>query len=109
MSEEGLEWKRAVVALDGSRCVVHDDPADCELPLVAHHSVYQKHLRGYGFHDRIWDWRGGVTVCQSAHRRQHSGRETIPRNRLPVRCVTFIRETVGGWYLDRYYPEESTI
>ena len=90
-AEERLAFKVAVLSTDG-RCIVHDDPADCDGPLQAHHTITQQQLRRAGRSDLAWDPRNGATVCEKAHRRHTLAVERIPLDRLPARCVAFANE-----------------
>jgi hypothetical protein len=105
--EVRLEFKVAVLATDG-RCVLHDDPADCEGDLQAHHVVTRQQLRHAGRRDLEWDPRNGATVCEDvAHRRHTLALERIPFSRLPRRCVAFAREYGFEDVLRRYYPPDE--
>lgn len=97
-----LLFRIVVLALD-QRCIVHDDPADCEGEIKAHHVITQQHLRKHGLAEFLWDPRDGTAVCEGAHRRHHSGRDRIEITRLPLRCVKFAQELGLDWYIDRYY------
>lgn len=100
--EARLDFKIAVLATDG-RCVVHDDPADCDGDFAAHHTVTQQQLRKAGREDLLWDPRVGATVCEVAHRRHHRGIQRIPLSKLPQRCIDFAREYGFEDILRRYY------
>jgi hypothetical protein len=94
------EWKRRV-CLHG--CAVHDDPADCDGVLQAHHVITQGHLRKHGLEGALWDVRNGLCCCEGAHRRHTLAVERIRRDRLPAETVGFAEEHGLGWKLDRYY------
>lgn len=102
LAEARLAFRTIVLALD-QRCIVHDDPADCEGEIAAHHVVTQQHLRKQGHAALLWDPRDGTAVCEAAHRHHHSGRARIEIARLPLRCVKFAQELGLDWYIDRYY------
>lgn len=94
-----LAFKRAVLDRDAG-CVVYHH---CEGEFHAHHVVTQQHLRKRGLGDWAWDRRIGVTLCERAHRRHHSGRERISIDVLPTEVVKFVESLGLDWYLERYY------
>lgn len=94
-------WKYEVLRRDG--CVVHDDPADCELPMQAHHVITQQALRKRGLSGAAWDPRIGVGVCYRAHRRHTLAVERIPLARLPLTVRAFVHGLGLDWMLERYY------
>jgi hypothetical protein len=100
--EARLEFKVAVLATDG-RCVVHNDPADCDGDFQAHHVVTQQQLRKAGREDLMWDPSNGATTCELAHRRHHRAIQRIPLAKLPQRCIDFATEHGFLDILDRYY------
>lgn len=97
-----LDFKIAVLATDG-RCIVHDDPADCDGDFQAHHVVTQQQLRHAGRADLLWDPRNGVTICETPHRRHTRAIQRIHRSRLPQRCLDFASEYGFLDIIDRYY------
>lgn len=104
--EARLDFKVAVLATDG-RCIVHDDPADCDGDFQAHHVVTKQQLRHAGRLDLLWDPRNGATVCETAHRRHTRGIQRIPLSRLPARCVAFALEHGFADVLARYYARRK--
>jgi len=100
--DEPLDFRVAVRAVDG-RCLAHDDPADCEGEIHAHHVVYQQTLRKLGLSELRWDPHNGMALCERAHRRHHSGHEKLRRDQLPQRCVDFAEQHGLAYVLDRFY------
>lgn len=107
IAADGYEWKRLVIFASGGCCLAHDDPSECELPLRAHHVITQQALRKHGLAGFRWETRNGIPVCESGHRRHHSGLERIPRERLPASAIAFADEVGLDWMIDRYYPSEE--
>ncbi len=102
MSEEGLVFKVAVLAVDRG-CLVHDDPFDCGGDVQAHHVITQQQLRKHGLDEFRWDPRNGMAVCDRAHDRHHAGVSRIPLDVVPARCKAFATENGLDYLLDRFY------
>ena len=102
IADSPLDWK--MIVLSSGRCAVHDDLGDCELPMRAHHIVTWQALRRHGLSDLRWCVENGLPVCEGAHRRHHSGRARIPRERLPLAAIAFAESVGLGYQIERYYP-----
>lgn len=101
-----LDFKVSVLAADG-RCLVHDDPADCDGDFHAHHVVTQQQLRRAGREDLAWHPANGMTVCELAHRRHHRGIQRIPLDRVPLRAIAFARGHGFEAVLNRFYASSE--
>lgn len=106
LAEERLDFKTAVLAVDG-RCLIHDDPADCSGDVQAHHVVTQQQLRKADRDDLLWDPNNGMAICDRAHDRHHSAHERIPLARVPRRCIAFARRYGFEDVLRRYYATDE--
>lgn len=96
-------WKLAVLDRDQG-CCVHASPHLCEPPFVAHHVLYQQHIRNDGVTAILWDTAVGMGVCELAHRQHHSRVRPIFRDEIPADVAEFLERLGYGWYLDSKYP-----
>lgn len=85
---------------------------DCETPdepLVAHHVVYQQHLRRFG--GDAGDAANTISLCVPCHMgKQHSQASPLPLSSLAPENIGFIYGLMGPGraevYLTRYYQPE---
>lgn len=103
---DGSEWRAQVLSSGG--CVGHDDPADCEWPMAAHHVVTTQKLRKMGRVDLIHETANGVPACYEVHRKHHSRIAPIARERLPVEALAFAEGLGLGWWIDKFYGVDAT-
>lgn len=91
------------LAFHGQLCMVHDDPAECELPLQVAHVIPKQALRRRRLDEYVYDARNGILVCYRAHRRSDAGLERFPVDRLPDSVWEFAAELGLEWYVERLY------
>lgn len=100
-----LEWRLAVLDRDQG-CLVHDDPAVCELPFQAHHVCLAQVLRRE-FPEALWNPLAGMGVCSLAHRQHHNRVRPILLDEVPVEVVAYLTEHGFGPWLHRHYPQRQ--
>lgn len=101
MTEASFDFKIKVLAID--RGCIAASMSLCEGVVQAHHVIYQKHLKGAGLEDLLWDPMNGAALCYRHHRRHHGGFEPIPKALLPTRCLLFAEEHGLDYLIDRFY------
>lgn len=100
-----LEWRRAVYAACGGRCVMTGRLLSAwgdSWSWHAHHCVPKHKLPP----DRRYDPRNGVLLARTAHEDHTSRKRTVPLDRLPASVLEFAVE-LGDWAvlaLEREHP-----
>lgn len=99
-----LEFKLTVTR---QGCQIHDNIADCELPVQAAHIISQQALRRHGHGDKLWDTRNAIGACYRAHRRSDAALERFPVERLSESFWEFADEVGLRWLAEKQYGRKE--
>lgn len=102
------DWRPAVFARYGPRCVVTGLPAEQAHHVVALNVILRAHhLTVEQRHQLAYDPENGAPVTADAHERHENASRRITRSELRLQHVEWAERHGFGWYLDRIYPVES--